>query len=104
MTDADDADTIAVDVIERSADGGGVLAVEHSLLDAASDPSDFHEEVVFKCGVVGVEADVDVHCATSIQHQSWFVNGYFRKSLKSFVATKPKLLVLGLSRMIIVPR
>jgi len=104
VTDADNADTITVDVIERSANGGGVVAVEHSFLDAASDPCDFHEEVVFKGGVVGVEVDVDVHCATSIQDQSWFVNRYFQKSLESFVATKPKLLVLGLSRMIIVPR
>ena len=97
MADADDADTITVDVIEWTANGGGVLAVDHSLLDAASDTGDFHEEAVLESCVVGVEADVDVHCATSIQHQSWFVNGYFQKSLKSFVATKPKLLVLGLS-------
>lgn len=61
VADADDADAIAVDVIQRTANGGGVLAVEHSLLDAASDPGDFHEEVVVECGVVGVEADVDVH-------------------------------------------
>ena len=61
MADADDADAIAVDVIEWTADGGGVLAVEHSLLDAASDPGDFHEPVVVEGGVVGGEADVDVH-------------------------------------------
>ena len=97
MADAVDADTITVDVIERFADGGGVVAVEHSLLDAAGDARDFHEEAVLKGGVVGVEADVDVHCATSIQAQPTQVNGYFQKSLKSFVATKPKLLVLGLS-------
>ena len=61
MADADDADAITVDILERFADGGGVLAVEHSLLDAAGDTGDFHEEVVFKCCVIGVEADVDVH-------------------------------------------
>lgn len=97
MADADDADAITVDILEWTANGGGVLAVEHSLLDAASDPGRFHEEVVVECGVVGVEADVDVHCANSIQAQPTQVNGYFRKSLESFVATKPKLLVLGLS-------
>ena len=61
MADADDADAIAVDVIQRLANGRLVLAVEHSILDAASDPGDFHEEVVFEGGVVGGEADVDVH-------------------------------------------
>lgn len=61
VADADDADTVTVDILEWTANGGGVLAVEDRLLDAASDTGDFHEEVVFKCRVVGVEADVDVH-------------------------------------------
>ena len=61
MADADDADTVTVDILERFADGGGVLAVEDRLLDAAGDTGDFHEPVVVECGVVGGEADVDVH-------------------------------------------
>ena len=61
MADADDADTVAIDILEWTANGGGVLAVEDRLLDAASDPGDFHEPVVVEGGVVGGEADVDVH-------------------------------------------
>lgn len=61
MADADAADAITVDILEWTADGGGVLAVEDRLLDAAGDTGDFHEPVVVEGGVVGGEADVDVH-------------------------------------------
>jgi len=61
VTDADNTDAIAVAVYERTTSGPLVVAVDHRFLDGATNTGRFHEEVVFKCGVVGGKADVDVH-------------------------------------------
>jgi len=88
VADAHGADAVAVDVLERAADGGGVLAVEQSFLGLSEGLGDSHEEAVFKGGVVGVEADVDVHCANSIHYGRGEVNRYFAKNAGLFVAMK----------------
>jgi len=81
VTDADDADTIAIDILQGTANGGGVLAVDESFLGLLKGLGDCHEKVVFKCGVVGVEADVDVHYDAENIRVLEQVNWYFSKRI-----------------------
>lgn len=86
VADTDHTDTVAVDVLERAADGGGVFAVEQGFLGLGESLGDSHEKAVLESGVVGVEADVDDHCANSIQDATGRVNRYFAKNAGLFVA------------------
>ena len=88
VADADCADAVAVDVTERTANGGGVLAVEQGFLGLGESLGDCHEEAVFKGGVVGVEADVDDHCGNTIHYGRGEVNRYFAKNAGLFMAMK----------------
>ena len=82
--DFNGADAVAVAVLDRAANARGVFAVDEGILDAASHSGDLHEEAVLESGVVGVELNLDVHCANSIQHSSLTVNRYFAKNAGKF--------------------
>lgn len=66
LVNLDHAHTVAVDVFERAANTGGVLAVEDGILGLREGFGDCHEERVFKGGIVGVEGDGDFHCAATL--------------------------------------
>lgn len=82
--DFNGADSVAVAVLDRAANARGVFAVDECALGSSKNSGDLHEEAVFEGGVVGVELNLDVHCANSIQHSSLTVNRYFAKNAGKF--------------------
>ena len=81
VTDADNTDTVAIDILQGTANGGGVLAVDESFLGLLKGLGDGHKKAVLESCVVGVEFNVDVHYDAENIRVLEQVNWYFSKRI-----------------------
>ena len=79
----DHTDSIAVDVFERTANGGIVLTVDDSLFSLLKGLGDWHEEVVFEGGVVGVKLNRDFHCAATLPDPAQTTSTFYQNSCQA---------------------